>query len=73
MDIQAEKIELLKMVLNTTNPNIIQSIRQIFIKEQVADFWDEMTTDQQAEIKIGISQIKKGKIKDYEGFITNHK
>ncbi len=73
MDIQAEKIELLKMVLNTTNPKIIQSIRQIFKKEQVVDFWDEMTPNQQAEIKVGLSQIKKGKVKDYESFIANHK
>lgn len=73
MDIQAEKIELLKMVLNTTNPKIIQSIKQIFKKEQVVDFWDEMTPNQQAEIKEGLSQIKKGKVKDYESFIANHR
>jgi len=73
MDIQAEKIELLKMILDTTNPKIIQSIRQVFKKEQVEDFWDEMTPNQQAEIKVGLSQIKKRKVKDYESFIANHR
>ena len=32
MNIQAEKIELTKLLLNTENPSIIQAIKDIFTK-----------------------------------------
>src|SRR5690606_21067681 len=41
LDNPAEKIELVKMLLNTDNPRIIQSIKEILIKEKSKDFWDE--------------------------------
>lgn len=42
MNLQAEKIELAKLLLSTKNPKIIQSIRNLFKKEKVVDFWDEI-------------------------------
>src|SRR5690606_1347630 len=39
LDNPAEKIELVKMLLNTDNPRIIQSIKEILIKEKSKDFW----------------------------------
>jgi len=73
MNIQAEKIELVKMLLNTNNPKIIQSIKQIFKKEKSIDFWDELTTEQQAEINQGISDIENGKVVDYDSFMAKHR
>ena len=73
MNIQAEKIELAKMLLNTNNPKIIQSIKQIFKKEKSIDFWDELTTEQQAEINQGISDIENGKVVDYDSFMAKHR
>lgn len=73
MDIQAEKIELAKLLLNTNNPKIIQSIKQIFKKEKTADFWDELTSDQKKEIKTAKKQIKEGKFSDYESFMSKHR
>lgn len=73
MDIQAEKLELMKLLLNTENPNIIQSIRQIFRKEKTTDFWDELSSEQQAEIKRGSLEIKQGKISDYDSFMSKHR
>ncbi|MGI0107911.1 hypothetical protein [Salinimicrobium sp. WS361] len=73
MDIQAEKIELAKLLLNTNNPKIIQSIKQIFKKEKTADFWDELTTDQKKEIKTAKKQIEEEKSSDYESFMSKHR
>ena len=73
MNIQAEKIELAKLLLNTNNPKIIQSIRQIFKKEKTADFWDDLTSDQKKEIKTAKKQIKEGKSSDYESFMSKHR
>ena len=73
MNIQAEKIELAKLLLNTNNPKIIQSVRQIFMKEKSLDFWDELTSDQKKEIKTARKQIKEGESSDYESFMDKHR
>ncbi len=73
MNIQAEKIELAKLLLNTNNPRIIQSIKQIFRKEKSTDFLDDLNSDQIAEIKKASLEIKEGKITDYETFMAKHR
>ena len=73
MNIQAEKIELIKLLADTNSPKIIESIKKIFRKEQAADFWDELSVAQQEEILQGTSEIEQDKVTDYETFITNHR
>ncbi|QRM88852.1 MULTISPECIES: hypothetical protein [unclassified Lacinutrix] len=72
MDIQAEKIELVKLLLNTDNPKIIESIKQIFKKEK-NDFWDDLSAEQQSEIELGLHQINEGKVTDYETIMKKHR
>ncbi len=73
MNIQAEKIALAKLLLDTNNPKIIQSIKQIFKKEEKVDFWDDLTLEQQNEIQNASLEIQKGKTTDYETFMTKHR
>ena len=73
MDIQAEKLKLMKLLLNTENPSIIQSIKQIFRKEKTVDFWDELSSEQQSEIKQGSLEIEQGKFSDYDTFMSKHR
>ena len=73
MDIRAEKIELTKLLLNTDNPSIIQSIKDIFKKARTTDFWDTLSFKQQQEIKEGSQEIENGETTDYEKFMTKHR
>jgi predicted Zn-ribbon and HTH transcriptional regulator len=73
MDIQAEKIELMKLLLTTDNPSIIESIKQVFKKEKTTDFWDELTTDQQKEINQADVEISLGETTNYESFMSSHR
>ncbi|TVZ26556.1 hypothetical protein JM83_3215 [Gillisia sp. Hel_I_86] len=73
MNIQAEKIELAKLLLNTDNPKIIKSIQQIFKKEKTTDFWEDLSSDQKKEIKEARKQIEQGKTTDYESFMAKHR
>ncbi len=41
MDIQLEKIELMKLLKETENPSVIEAIKKIFAKEK-SDWWDEL-------------------------------
>lgn len=73
MNIHAEKIELLKMLLNTEDPMIIQSIKQILIKKTSPDFWEELTPEQKREIDEATAEIEQGKSTDYETFMSKHR
>ena len=43
---------------------IIQSIKQIFKKERSSDSWNELTSEQQTEIKQPFEEINQGKVTD---------
>jgi hypothetical protein len=73
MDIKAEKIELIKRLLDTNNPQILESIKQILQKEKSTDIWDELTPDQQNEIREATSEIERGNKTDYEKFMSRHR
>ncbi len=73
MNIQAEKIELVKMLLETDNPKIIESIKKIFKKQKSVDFWDDLSVNQQKEIENAIKEIENGEVTDYDSFIKKHR
>ena len=73
MDIQAEKIELAKMLLNTQNPKIIESIKNIFKREKTVDFWTELSFEQKTEIEKASIEIENGEVTDYESFMQKHR
>ncbi len=73
MDIQAEKLELMKLLLNTNNPSILESIKKILKKETTSDFWEELSFEQQKEIDNADIEISKGKTKNYDSFIASHR
>jgi len=73
MDIQAEKIKLVKMLLDTENPKIIESIKKIFKKEKTSDFWDDLSIEQRKEIEKASLEIKNGEVMDYDTFMQKHR
>jgi len=73
MNIQVEKIELTKLLLNTNSPKILQRIKDILTPAQSEDFWDELSQEQQEEIKLGTQQILEGKITEYETYMAKHR
>ncbi|MAG86017.1 MAG: hypothetical protein CMP12_15690 [Zunongwangia sp.] len=72
MNIQAEKIALAKMLLETDDPKIIESIKEIFKKEQSPDFWDSLSVEQREEIEKASLEIKNGEVTDYDTFMQKH-
>jgi predicted AAA+ superfamily ATPase len=73
MNIQAEKIHLAKLLLETENPKILESIKKIFKKNKIADFWDDLSPDQKTEIDKAIKEIENGEVTDYESFMRNYR
>jgi len=73
MDIQAEKIQLAKLLLETDNPDIIKSVKKIFNQNKTLDFWDELSPEQKDEIEKASIEIENGEFTDYDSFIQKHK
>lgn len=65
MDIQLEKLELIKLLAETNDESIIKSIKKIFKKEE-KDFWSDLTVTQKEEIEDSSRQIERGEFVLYE-------
>lgn len=73
MNIHAEKLELVKLIMDTDNPDILSSIKRIFTNSGKIDFWDNLSDYQKDEILKGINEIENGETVNYEEFIKKHK
>jgi predicted transcriptional regulator len=72
MDIQLKKLELIKMLADTEDPAIIQSIQKIFTKKK-KDWWDDLTDAQKEEIEEGERQIERGEFVLYEDMMKKYR
>jgi hypothetical protein len=68
MDIQLEKIELVKKLLATEDVSILKSIKKIFEKEE-KDWWDELTEEQQNILNESMEQYERGEFSSFDDFI----
>ena len=73
MNVETEKIELIKLILETEDPGILNSIRKILVKYTQHDFCQTLSQAQQREILKGIEEIDSGETEDYEVFINRYK
>ena len=72
MNIESLKIELLKMIIDTENPTVLEKIMKIFQSEK-QDFWSTLSKDNQEDIKEGVSELDKGESYSYEEVIKKHR
>ncbi|MGM0620962.1 MAG: hypothetical protein ACQETJ_07960 [Bacteroidota bacterium] len=73
MNIQAEKIEIMKMILETNNPGILKSVKNIFRESTKTDFWETISQEQKDDILDGIEDIENGEVIDYKDFMKKHR
>ena len=59
MDIQSEKLELIKLLLKTNDIAVIEAIKNIF-KAQKKDVWSDLSPEQQEEIDLRILEANRG-------------
>ena len=68
MDIKTSKIELAKLILEIDNPSLIQKIHELVIN-QTGDFWDILSDQEKAEVKLGLSQLNRGERISFEEYM----
>lgn len=60
MDIQAEKIHLIKALLEVENPKVLRFIKKILKNQKDDDFWDELSPVEKKIIRRGAKEIDEG-------------
>ena len=68
MDIRLEKLELMKMLMETENPSVLKAIKKIFQKEE-KDWWDDLTEEQKEFLEESLKQADNGEVHDFNAFI----
>jgi hypothetical protein len=69
MDIQASKLELVKLIVNIDNGKVIDKILSVLKSEQ-EDFWLELSEIEKEEIQIGIKQLDSGNRISIDDFLA---
>jgi hypothetical protein len=69
MDIQALKIELTQLILNTDSKDLLKKFL-VEIKKENRDFAADLTDDQKKEIEISRKQVKNGETESWESIMN---
>jgi predicted transcriptional regulator len=65
MNIEATKLELMHLLLQTQKESLLKKIKDVFEDEQI-DWYEDMSKEEQEEIKIGLAQADKGELIDHD-------
>ncbi len=68
MDIQASKLELVKLIVNMDNKKIIDKMLSI-LRSEKEDFWLELSLEEKEEIELGIKQLDDGQRISWDDFL----
>ncbi len=66
MDLQAKKLELVQLILNTDRPSLLEKVSQLLKQEKEADWWDELPRSVQESIDEAIAEADRGETIPHE-------
>lgn len=72
MDIQLEKLELIKKLVETEDPAIIDSIKKIFSKKK-KDWWDDLTDEQKENVAQSELEFERGEFTSFEDVMKKYR
>ncbi len=71
MDIQAEKLNLIKWLTSVDEPSVIQQFIALKNRQQ-NDWWDNISDEELAEIEEGLAQADNGEVIAYEEVMSKY-
>jgi predicted transcriptional regulator len=72
MDIQAEKLNLIKWLTSVDEPSVIEQFIALKNRQQ-KDWWDEISEDERAKIEEGLAQADNGEVVSHEEVMAKYK
>jgi predicted transcriptional regulator len=71
MDIQVEKLNLIKWLTEVEEPSVIEQF--IALKnEQQRDWWEQISDDEKSDIEKGLAQADKGEVSTHEEVMAKY-
>lgn len=61
MNIEATKLELMHLLLQTQKETLLAKVKKVFEEEQV-DWWDDMDEEEKQEVETGLFQADNGEL-----------
>lgn len=65
MSIEATKLELMHLLLQTQKESLLERIKKVF-EEDKTDWWDNLSVKEKQEIETGLAQAEKGEYTSHE-------
>lgn len=72
MDIQLEKLKVIKILEETNDPLIIKAVGKM-LTEMKKDWWDDLTDAQKADITQSELEIERGEYISYEDLMKKYR
>ncbi|NJM15466.1 MAG: hypothetical protein HC896_08910 [Bacteroidales bacterium] len=66
MNLQAKKLEIVQLVLNTEKPALLRKVEDVLKKEETTDWWDEISDAEREAIEQGIAEADRGETIPHE-------
>lgn len=71
MDIQAEKISLIKWIAGLSDETLIAKLKTL--RGEKTDWLDEISTETKADIAAGLDELDRGEKHTYENVMAQHR
>jgi len=66
MNLQAKKLELVQLILNTDRPGLLDRVSQLLKQEEETDWWEELPASVQQSIEKGNREADKSETLSHE-------
>ena len=66
MNLQAKKLELVQLIINTRKPLTLKRVEEILKSENGPDWWDEISEAERRSIEKGLAEADRGELIPHE-------
>ena len=66
MNLQAKKLELVQLIINTRKPLTLKKVEEVLKKEKETDWWDELSEAERQSIEQGLAEADRGELIPHE-------
>lgn len=66
MNLQAKKLELVQLILNTDRPGLLEKVSQLLRQEVEPDWWNDLPESVQESIEEGSREADRGETTPHE-------
>ncbi len=73
MNLQAKKLEIVQLILNTEMQDVLKKVEDVLKKGQAADWWDEISEEEKQAIEKGLAEAERGELISHENVMREVK